>query len=451
MNRHAWLAIVLVLIAATFAGAKERTWTDSAGRTMRAEFVREIDGEVTFLKGGKIVTLPLDTLSERDQQIVRDLAAGKSVPDDPTPTPAAVTTAAPLTEPANSPFSPSAGSSEAAADESKPSAKKPAAIENRTWTDIHGNQVTGKYVRIFSSNVVLSRSGRSVTVRFYELTSEDQEYLRELLTARGQEGLIPPKVDDLDNQGPDDGNNTSAPAAASAEANPAPAPEFSNPMPRSPGPMPGNSPFPGPGAPAPAPLPTGPAFPMPGANPFGQPPGSDPYSPPAYPGSSTPAAAPVPYGMPPPSSSPGSSSFDRFEQQRQEREQRRRDSLEQLHNRMNERINRTRAVAECMNCNRSLTEAESSRDTCPQCGVRWDYEIDEYGNRKELNRSSSTNPFSPAAGGNATFDERTARKIGVVLAVFVGLALVIGMIIGVIYIAMSIASATSTNRPRQYY
>ena len=72
---------------AAVAAAKARTWTDTSGRTLRGEFVRELGDEVALLVDGKLVTIPLDKLSPRDRDAVRELAAGRDVPDDPPPMP----------------------------------------------------------------------------------------------------------------------------------------------------------------------------------------------------------------------------------------------------------------------------------------------------------------------------------------------------------------------------
>src|SRR5687768_3078302 len=84
--------IVVVCAAVAFADGKARTWTSADGRTMQAEFVRELDGDVTFLKDGKLIVIRVEKLSEKDQQLVKDLAAGKEpgqVEKDPFGTPAA--------------------------------------------------------------------------------------------------------------------------------------------------------------------------------------------------------------------------------------------------------------------------------------------------------------------------------------------------------------------------
>src|SRR3954463_2686415 len=86
------LTCCLALIAA--ADDAVRTWTTADGTTMQAQFVREVDGDVTFLKDGKLIVVPLDRLSERDQKAIRDLETNKKA--DPTTPPAG----APREEPA---------------------------------------------------------------------------------------------------------------------------------------------------------------------------------------------------------------------------------------------------------------------------------------------------------------------------------------------------------------
>jgi hypothetical protein len=484
MLRQAWVAVALFLSLCGTLPAKERVWTDSSGRTMRAEFVREIDGEVTFLKDGKIVTLPLDKLSDRDQQIVRDLAAGKPLPEDPAPvSPALVTENSAPADSSPTDVQPAESTT------ARPLTSKPAPpIENRTWTDIHGNQVTGKYVRIFGSNVVLLRGGKSVTVKFYELSSEDQEYLREMLTSRGQEGLIPPKVDisssDNDSASGDEAAETNVPAgtgnrspqgAGAVPAISAPESTSAPPATGSGGYTgPGGSSFPGPGGSSFGGR--GPSFPPPGGPSYPGPatpamPGSGSGFPPVGPGSYPPSApgyAPSQPGYPPPgsggfpSSSPpgmpgsGSSSVDRFQQQMEQNRQQQLDSIQRMQDRVTQQheslFNRHGSTGECLACKHNLNDSEMRRSSCPYCGVTWDYEIDEYGNKRQLNNSSYTSPFSGARnpGSSPAIDARSARMAGLVLGAFIGLAVVAGMIIGTIYIIMSIASASSSSQQRHY-
>ena len=160
-----------------------------------------------------------------------------------------------------------------------------------------------------------------------------------------------------------------------------------------------------------------------------------------------------------PGSGTGSSgsSFDRLQQQLEQSRQQQLDSFQQMQDRMNAQheslFNRHGSTGECLNCKHSLSDSEMRMTKCPHCGVTWDYEIDEFGHKRDLNNSSFTSPFSGgsnAGGNNPPIDAKSARMIGLVVGVFIGLAVVAGMIIGTIYIIMSIASASSSSQQRYY-
>ena len=196
MKLRRCLYFVLVLMLAAAAIGKERVWTSADGRTMRGEFVRELDGEVTFLVGGKLQTVPLSRLSERDQQIVRDLAAGKQVPDDPAPPAADDPFTGPPAmgaPPASDTPAPVVGNSPDRAPDERPPPliNKPKPPVARVWTDNQGRLTTGKFVRVFNGKVVLTRAGGPISIPFFDLSEADQQYVRDLLTAQGEEELIP--------------------------------------------------------------------------------------------------------------------------------------------------------------------------------------------------------------------------------------------------------------------
>lgn len=183
--RHAVIiAVWLCLGALSPAAEKARTWTDTQGRAMHAEFVREVDGEVTFIKDGKLVTLSLDRLCAADQKTIRDLQAGI--------TPSAEEPAA--DEPLIS--SPAGGDALPAEEndaQALPSTKRrPPTIANRVWTLADGQQTTAKFVRVFREQVILLRGSRTAMYSYYVLSPADQDYVKEILTARGEEKLIPP-------------------------------------------------------------------------------------------------------------------------------------------------------------------------------------------------------------------------------------------------------------------
>jgi hypothetical protein len=146
-----------------------------------------VDGEVTFIKGGKVVILPLDRLCEADQNTIRGLQAGiapsaDEPPADRPPVPAPAESIKPASDPA--------------ADSQPPplARRRLPTIANRVWTFADGQQTTAKFVRVFRDSVVLLRGSRTAMYSYYALSPADQDYVKEILTARGEETLIPPPV-----------------------------------------------------------------------------------------------------------------------------------------------------------------------------------------------------------------------------------------------------------------
>jgi hypothetical protein len=201
MRQVACVLFYLCLCLHAQAAEKVRTWTSLDGRTMQAQFVREVDGDATFLKDGKLITVPLDQLSEADRKTIRELEAAQKT-DDASGEGVRANSPFPLIEPATARSN----------DERRPSlAKKETAVANRVWTDPRGNSTTGKFVRIHGRDVVLLRGARTVTFPYDSLTSADQEYVRGILIARGEESLIPPPL-----TAPEQPPGSSTPAFADA-------------------------------------------------------------------------------------------------------------------------------------------------------------------------------------------------------------------------------------------
>ena len=69
------LTALLAFILAASASAERRTWTDNKGRQIIGEFVRLHDGYVVLVRGSRVVTVPLMTLSEEDQDYIRQRLA----------------------------------------------------------------------------------------------------------------------------------------------------------------------------------------------------------------------------------------------------------------------------------------------------------------------------------------------------------------------------------------
>jgi DNA-directed RNA polymerase subunit RPC12/RpoP len=291
-------------------------------------------------------------------------------------------------------------------------------------------------VRIFGSNVVLSRGGRSVTVKFYELIEADQQHLRELLASRGQEAMIPPRTSGGDLAGPElDVNNVPAAASSnnsrsSSSSEDEASSDESEPLsPRS-GYDPARVPSPAPDAPAssssssgynpraaagwPAGMPPGMGTPPTGSTTGGS---SSPYS----------TSNPMPGYSPSPSPSYGGSS-------------------QPYGSRVNPLvINQPsgssygeNVVGTCSHCRREITQSQSTAANCPHCGIRWSYKQDPV-TRQNL-------PIPRLTAPTVQFDPQTSRAIGIVVGVLIGLIVVVGLIIGTMYAVMGLASISSSNR-----
>jgi hypothetical protein len=383
MKHNVWLFVCFVCFSAVFLSAqgadKVRTWTDVQGRTMQAEFVREVDGDVAFLKDGKLITFPLDRLSEADRKTIRELEANKVVPEEEKP--AGATPA--LVDPVGRTETPRAGDSNAA---SPPSTSKDSGPANRVWMDARSNKFAAKFVRMHDGNVVLLRGSRTMTIGFYELSVGDQAYVRELLTARGEERQIP------------------APPVVAEDQNTSPPPSG--------GPAPQNQ----------------------GLAAQGPPPG---------------AAAPF-------------SANDRIQERLQEQMERQRAQTEQLRveneqrlarlgeqnaQRAQQMIERDQAraqaqqeayrnqiVGNCTGCKKSLTREQGELKQCPHCGAAWQFEIDQFGNKREIAGALPPAPDQNQSGFGLgwTLSERGKVKLFTRIIIPLGI-LIISALCGAAY------------------
>ena len=428
------LITAILLLAAGQAAAQERVWTSSDGQTIRGEFIREVDGDVTLLVAGKIVTMPLDRLSERDQQIVRDLAAGKPLPADSPPG----SNKRVVDDPVES--SPAPAEQETPAPPPALGPRKAKAPTNRVWTDTAGRKTTGKFVRVFGDKVVISRSGGPITIGFYELSEADQTYVRELLASRGEENIIP--------------EPPSATAPVDAENRPPGA-----------GPVPGNragggmrpggfGPMDGPngtgrGRPPPGLAPGTPQPIQPRTSETGSrpPPGLGAPGPPesTFPGPAAPASPPVEPAVPPHVASPPD--YPSSAEQGQPSAPTVHSPPDPMYQPPDPGAGAFQRVPICSNCQRQVSESEAKGKRCPHCGALWVF--DQYhtgsgsssGSAAGSGSSTSQSPLSGAA------TERTVRAVILIVAAVVGVVVVCG---GAIAVAVAIASASSAgNQYRQ--
>jgi hypothetical protein len=191
-RRSCRVTVACLLLAVTApVAAQQRNWTYANGKAFRAEFVRELDGDVTLLQDGKLIHVPLAQLSDEDQRRIGQLQEKES--DAP---------ATAATEPADRSASPFGGDPKSPASRlpalSPPAAKKSKVEQptTRTWTNTQGEQTIGKFVRFVGRSVVILRGARTATLDFDSLTPEDQAYVRDLMIARGD---TPPPVAGQDN------------------------------------------------------------------------------------------------------------------------------------------------------------------------------------------------------------------------------------------------------------
>lgn len=350
-HRH-YLCLALGLLLSGSALAKERTWTNADGFEMKAEFVRVVDGVVTFLKGGKLITLPLDKLSEEDQQLIRELSMGKPLPEEDESSNDAPQVSSPFDEPPSSP-PPATGHSHGKV-----------RIEERAWTDSSGKKTYARFVRIVGTEVILIRANKVIRIPYYSLSKEDQEYVRDVLTQQGKEDQIPA----------DHGGASPVAGATDATAPPMRPPAAGlgntrgaggNIPDTDVGVLPGGTALAPPGDPDDPPIPTGVDLAPDG--------GGIPVVPQTVipPPMSLPAplTAPSAPSLPPASPFPGMASTS--------------PGLPAAP--------AVRQVYRCSGCQRDISEAESSQTKCPHCGTLWIYKDDGSGNKQFTGVASGRN------------------------------------------------------------
>ncbi len=341
-----WLAILVACYIPSFTLA--RTWTSKDGRKIDADFVDVDETTVTLKKSdGKVLNFKIELLDDDDRTFLRAILARRALRGGS------------LTEegPAGNAFEPTntidktpSGESESEAgddDEESDSGgsagslsgagstKKKLKPESRTWTDEDGNQLTGKFVRIVGNNVVILRSGRTVTSDYWKLSADDQEYLKELLESNGSERLIPkinPATVVAGNSNPGTALPPFTPMPATAFPRPNTGiPSFPSSVPMTNFPTPATIPIPS--YPTPMPTFTPPTYTPPA--PTYTPPPMPTYTPTTtYAPPSTPTFTPPAY-TPPNFNSPGPMVMQK----------------------------------QCMNCQAVLPEHITAGDSCPKCGV----------------------------------------------------------------------------------
>lgn len=169
-------ACTILLLASWLGVHEERTWTDTRGKKLTGTLVEQVGDQVTIESDGKKFTLPVSRFCDEDQAYLKSLSPFVDLPPR--------TTSA--EKPAESGEAPAKGETPA-----KEAKKKPA-NEERMWTDNTNRKIKARFVRMNNGNVVLQNAS-VFNVPFYNLSDDDQTFIREILESRGQEGQIPPK------------------------------------------------------------------------------------------------------------------------------------------------------------------------------------------------------------------------------------------------------------------
>jgi len=190
-------AACLLLLAALAADEPSRTWTSGDGRTLEGAYVR-VDGDnVVIRMASGEVSVPIERFVLADrfyarkqaalQRAIEEEKAGKE--DQPSAPPAVRNPV-----PEKAPRWPASNDNFDNADENVAvplnGESKTGLKGDREWTDGRGNKMKARFVRMHQGNVILQ--GRKLeTVPFYNLSDDDQGFLRMNLEALGQADQIP--------------------------------------------------------------------------------------------------------------------------------------------------------------------------------------------------------------------------------------------------------------------
>ncbi|QDU76057.1 hypothetical protein Pan97_31020 [Bremerella volcania] len=149
---------VFACLLSSVMAAEVRTWTDSSGKTLSGS-LEEVtsDGKVKIKSNGQTFTIPIERFSDEDQKYIDSQKEEMEKEDSPSRR-----------------------------------RRKSDLFDYRQWKDNQDNEIKAKYVRMFEGQVVLLQGRTAHKVSFYDLSDEDQVYLRTELEARGEESQIPP-------------------------------------------------------------------------------------------------------------------------------------------------------------------------------------------------------------------------------------------------------------------
>ncbi len=167
MNLRTLFAAVFLLLLLLSPAAWARKWSDRAGNSMVAKFVRIHEGKVVFLRAGKVVMVPFDDLVAEDQKFLRDDLDKKGQ--------------AHLLPPARPDRFSNGGDDESRDGSTDDDFRLPEV--QRVWTDVDNRKITAALVRTKDDIVILLMNGNEVSVPMARLSRLDQNYVKARMMA----------------------------------------------------------------------------------------------------------------------------------------------------------------------------------------------------------------------------------------------------------------------------
>lgn len=150
------LILFFLLLSSYLSGQTLHPWTDLQGRTLQAEYVKSDGITVTINWNGKVIPIPLATLSAESKALAQKLSTPKnaSIPANPFDT----------------------------------IAPKPNASQLHSWTDLQGRTLEAIFIKMDSYSVTVSWQGKEVPLPLANLNQTSQALARSLAGA-----MSPPK------------------------------------------------------------------------------------------------------------------------------------------------------------------------------------------------------------------------------------------------------------------
>lgn len=180
---HWMLLVALASLLVIAPHAQARVWTDRSGRTIDADFVRLDGANVIVSRQGKEISIPLEKLSDEDQQFAKTAKPGEATGGG-----------------GDNPFesegnSNSGGSKPSDGGDSDNDRERSGKYPLRDWRDRVGNRSRARFVSVVGQDVVLEKNnGIRINVPFHTLIENDQEYVERELKKAGTAHLTPSRT-----------------------------------------------------------------------------------------------------------------------------------------------------------------------------------------------------------------------------------------------------------------